>query len=88
MSKISDNHQMVLKVVFVGDSGVGKTSLIQREASDMFTEEHLATIGVDFRIKTYQIGKLSIKAQLWDTAGQERFRSIQKPYYRSTSVFK
>lgn len=87
MSKISENHQMILKIVFVGDSGVGKTSLIQREATNIFTQEHLATIGVDFRIKTYQIGKLSVKAQLWDTAGQERFRSIQKPYYRSTFLF-
>jgi small GTP-binding protein len=84
MSKISENPQMILKIVFVGDSGVGKTSLIQREAENHFTQEHLATIGVDFRIKTYQVGKISVKAQLWDTAGQERFRSIQKPYYRST----
>lgn len=70
MSKISENHQMILKIVFVGDSGVGKTSLLRREAEDMFSTEHLATIGVDFRIKNYQIGKLSVKAQLWDTAGQ------------------
>lgn len=44
----------------------------------------MATIGVDFRIKIYDLGLLKIKAQLWDTAGQERFRSIQKPYYKST----
>lgn len=83
MSKVLENHQMIIKVVFVGDMGVGKTSLLQRTAENTFTEQHIATIGVDFRIKTYQIGKISVKAQLWDTAGQERFRSIQKPYYRS-----
>lgn len=77
---------MIVKVVFVGDSGVGKTSLLSREAENTFTKEHLATIGVDFRMKTYQVGKLSVKAQLWDTAGQERFRSIQKPYYRGISI--
>ena len=79
----SGQQEMVLKVVFTGDSGVGKTSLLRREAEDTFTREHLATIGVDFRIKTYQVGKISAKTQLWDTAGQERFRSIQKPYYKS-----
>lgn len=79
------NHDMLLKIVFVGDSGVGKTSLLRREAEHTFTQEHLATIGVDFRIKCYNVGKLAVKIQLWDTAGQERFRSIQKPYYKSTS---
>lgn len=79
------DHNMMLKIVFVGDSGVGKTSLLRREAENIFTQDHLATIGVDFRIKTYTVGKLTVKAQLWDTAGQERFRSIQKPYYKSTS---
>jgi small GTP-binding protein len=83
MSKIAENPQMLLKIVFVGDSGVGKTSLLRREAESVFTGEFLATIGVDFRIKTYQVGKIAVKAQLWDTAGQERFRSIQKPYYKS-----
>ena len=80
---VEDQPQMVIKVVFVGDSGVGKTSLINREHDDTFVKEHLATIGVDFRIKTYDLGLLRVKAQLWDTAGQERFRSIQKPYYKS-----
>lgn len=74
---------IIVKVVFVGESGVGKTSLIGREYDNSFTEKHLATIGVDFRIKTYDLGLIKIKAQLWDTAGQERFRSIQKPYYKS-----
>lgn len=78
------DYDLILKIVFVGDSGVGKTSLLRREAEKTFTQEHLATIGVDFRIKNYNVGKIVAKAQLWDTAGQERFRSIQKPYYKST----
>ena len=84
---VEDQPQMVIKVVFVGDSGVGKTSLINREHDDTFVKEHLATIGVDFRIKTYDLGLLRVKGQLWDTAGQERFRSIQKPYYKSINAF-
>ena len=59
-----------MKVVFVGDSQAGKTSLINREYDDSFTQQHKATIGVDFRIKTYDLGLLKVKAQLWDTAGQ------------------
>lgn len=61
---------MLLKIVFVGDSGVGKTSLLRREADNNFTEEHVATIGVDFKIRTYDVGKIKAKAQMWDTAGQ------------------
>jgi small GTP-binding protein len=63
-------HDMILKVVFVGDSGVGKTSLLRREVENSFTGDHIATIGVDFRIKNYKIGKINAKVQLWDTAGQ------------------
>ena len=52
------SHNMMLKIVFTGDSGVGKTSLLRREAECTFTQEHIATIGVDFRIKTYKVGKI------------------------------
>lgn len=71
----------------MGDSGVGKTCLLSREYDDTFQEKHLATIGVDFRVKTYDLGLIKLKAQMWDTAGQERFRSIQKPYYKGTALF-
>jgi small GTP-binding protein len=84
MSKLAAQHEMRLKVVFVGDSGVGKTSLLTRAVDNQFNEQWVATIGVDFKIKQYQVGKINAKAMLWDTAGQERFRSIQKPYYKGT----
>jgi small GTP-binding protein len=70
MSNIKESPSMLLKIVFVGDSGVGKTSLLRREAEEVFTTECVYTIGVDFRIKNYQINKISAKVQLWDTAGQ------------------
>lgn len=78
---------MLLKFVFVGEMGVGKTSLLRREAEDTFTQECLATIGVDFRIKTYPVGKISAKVQLWDTAGQERFRTVSRNYYKGKFGF-
>ena len=61
----NEDPLMTLKVVFVG-----KTSLLTREYDETFTERYLATIGVDFRIKTYDLGLFKVKAQLWDTAGQ------------------
>merc|ERR1711997_141721 len=62
--------------------GTGKSSLLQRFADDMFTENYITTIGVDFRFKTIPVEKKTIKLQIWDTAGQERFRTITSAYYR------
>ncbi len=70
MSKQQEKLQMNMKIVFLGESGVGKTSLLRRVTQDIFTEEHLATIGVDFKIKNYEIDGINVKTQLWDTAGQ------------------
>lgn len=74
--------ERVFKVVFVGDSGVGKSSFIHRFCHDAWRPSFTATIGVDFQIKTMNIDGRCIALQLWDTAGQERFRSITKQYFR------
>ena len=87
MSKLIQKHEMKLKIVFVGDSAAGKTSLLLRQTEDTFTKEYLCTIGVDFKFKNYEVNKINVKAMLWDTAGQERFRSIQKPYYKGKNMF-
>ena len=83
----SEDYQILMKFVFAGKHGVGKTSLLTREALDEFTQKWVATIGVDFRIKTYKVGNVNAKVQLWDTAGQERFRSIQRPYFKGKNFF-
>jgi Ras and EF-hand domain-containing protein len=72
----------VFKVVFVGDSGVGKSSFIHRFCSNQFRPKFQATIGVDFQVKNIRVDGHVIALQLWDTAGQERFRSITKQYFR------
>ncbi|XP_035223814.1 ras and EF-hand domain-containing protein homolog, partial [Stegodyphus dumicola] len=72
----------VFKVVFVGDSGVGKTSILQRFCLDDFKPTFSATIGVDFQVKTIEVEGERIALQLWDTAGQERFRSMTHQYFR------
>ncbi|XP_014771100.1 EF-hand calcium-binding domain-containing protein 4B isoform X2 [Octopus bimaculoides] len=74
--------ERVFKIVFVGDSGVGKSSFIHRFCNDDFQPTFAATIGVDFRIKSIEVGGHLFALQLWDTAGQERFRSITKQYFR------
>jgi len=68
--------------VLIGDSGVGKSCLLLRFADDTYTESHISTIGVDFKIRTIQRDGKTIKLQIWDTAGQERFRTITSSYYR------
>merc|ERR1712085_73882 len=68
--------------MMIGDTTVGKTSLLVRYADDDFNESVLATIGIDFKIKTIDLDGKKIKLQIWDTAGQERFRTITQAYYR------
>lgn len=72
------------KIVLIGESNTGKTSMLVRFADSIFNNDYLCTIGVDFKIKTLQIDKKIIKMQIWDTAGQERFRSISHAYYRNS----
>ena len=73
----------LFKIVIIGDSGVGKSSLLLRFVDDIFTESFISTIGVDFKIRTVEINGKVIKLQLWDTGGQERFRVITSTYYRN-----
>ena len=70
------------KILLVGDSGVGKSSLLLRFATGDFEEDQQATIGVDFKSKMIDVGGKRIKLTVWDTAGQERFRTLTSSYYR------
>ena len=70
------------KILIIGDSTVGKTSILIRWAENVFSLNHRATIGVDFREKSLQISGKNINVQIWDTAGQERFRNMTKTFYQ------
>ncbi|RLN51832.1 hypothetical protein BBJ29_002431 [Phytophthora kernoviae] len=74
------------KLVFLGDQGVGKTSMITRFMYDTFDNAYQATIGIDFLSKTMYMEDRTVRLQLWDTAGQERFRSLIPSYIRDSSV--
>lgn len=79
---MDDNYLTALKILIIGESGVGKSSLMLRFVDDLFDEEVSATIGVDFRVKTINIDGNLVKLAIWDTAGQERFRTLTPSYYR------
>merc|ERR1712078_781607 len=72
----------LLKVIILGDSGVGKTSLMHQYVSKKFSNQYKATIGADFLTKEVQVDDRLVTMQIWDTAGQERFQSLGVAFYR------
>lgn len=85
--KQTHNQDRIFKVIVVGDSNVGKTSLTYRFCEGKFLVSPEATIGVDFRTKILWIDDEKITLQLWDTAGQERFRkTMVRHYYRNANA--
>ena len=79
---MTEEFDLIFKIVIIGDSGVGKTNLIGRYLKNEYKEDSKATVGVEFGEKKYEINGLKIKAQIWDTAGQERYRAITSMYYK------
>jgi len=78
------DYDHLFKLLIIGDSGVGKSSLLVRFADNQFSGNYITTIGVDFKIRTIELNGERVKLQIWDTAGQERFRTITSTYYRGT----
>lgn len=72
----------MLKVIILGDSGVGKTSLMQQYVNKKFSNQYKATIGADFLTKELFLDDRRVLMQIWDTAGQERFQSLGVAFYR------
>nr|AFZ78867.1 Ras-related protein [Coptotermes formosanus] len=81
----SVQEEYSIKLILIGDSSVGKTSLIMRYIDDKFSPNNLSTIGVDFKTKYLEIDGHQVKVQVWDTAGQEQFRAITRAYYRNSN---
>lgn len=77
-------YDHLFKLLIIGDSDVGKSSLLLRFADNTFSGSYITTIGVDFKIRTVEVDGERVKLQIWDTAGQERFRTITSTYYRGT----
>lgn len=75
--------ESILKVVLIGDSGVGKSNLVMRFTKNKYMPHSVQTVGFEFATKTIRVGDRRLKAQIWDTAGQERFQSLTAAYYRN-----
>jgi small GTP-binding protein len=85
---MSDSNQAeTFKIVILGETGVGKTSIISQYIDSIFQEDLQATTGGSFSSKTYTYdnGKL-LKLEIWDTAGQERYRSLTKMFYKDAGA--
>ena len=83
---MSEPEPPLYKILLLGDSTVGKTCFLLRYMDETFLDLHMATIGLDYRLKTMILEEQKIvKVQLWDTAGQDKFRAITRNYYKGAS---
>jgi small GTP-binding protein len=80
----NDNYDLILKLVLIGDSGVGKTNILSRYNNNEFSLATQPTVGVEFGNKVIKKENKSIKLQLWDTAGQERYKAITNAFYKGS----
>ena len=86
-SRLSANDNLInFKIIIVGESGVGKSSILKRAVQNKFDESYQATIGFEFLLMHFKVNDLRIKLQIWDTCGQEMYRSLVQGFYRNTSL--
>ena len=74
-----------LKILLIGDTSVGKTSILCKYIDDEFSDTYLSTIGIEFKIKSLIINGKKVLLRIWDTSGQERYRSITQNFYRNAN---
>lgn len=86
-SQIEEDYDEKLKLMILGDSNVGKSSILKKYCKNEFMGAYVATIGIDFQIKYLNINGKKIKLQIWDTAGQERYRVVTKNYFNTSDGF-
>jgi len=88
MADEEEKQSIPCKVVLIGESGVGKTSIISRYISNTFSSVLMATPGANFTTKTIFLKdeNQSIKFEIWDTAGQEKYRALAKVFYKNAAV--
>lgn len=72
----------MLKLLLIGNSGVGKSCILMQFSENKFTNNFYNTIGVDYKVKYVECDGQKVKLQIWDTAGQDRFKTITSSYYR------
>ena len=75
--------ELKLGILILGDTNVGKTSLLLNYTDNYYVGSHVATVGIDYKFKSIKIKDIDVKLQIWDTSGQERFRSLAKNYLKN-----
>jgi len=83
---MAQRKKVLLKVIILGDSGVGKTSLMSQYTTHRFSKQYKTTIGADFTTKELEVDGTLVTMQIWDTAGQERFQSLGVAFYRGADA--
>ena len=83
---MNETFDYISKVVLIGESGVGKTCLLQYFTEQEFTMNHLPTIAIDFKKRVLDIKGTKLKMQIWDTAGQERFTTLSTSFFKGTII--
>ena len=81
---IADHASLHARVVMIGDSGVGKTSILSRLVDHRFNKHEQSTVGVNFQLYVREMADVRLEMQIWDTAGQEKFRALGPIYYRNS----
>ena len=78
-----EHYDHLVKILLIGESGVGKTCILQRFNRDDFLVNHLATIAIDFKMKIFDVDNTKLKMQIWDTAGQERYNTLTSGFFKA-----
>ena len=86
-STIEVDFDIKLKIMLIGDTNVGKTSLLQKYCNNEFSKNYISTIGIDFQVKYLNINNKKVKVQIWDTTGQERYQILAKNCFNSSDGF-
>ena len=86
--KINSDFEFQIKMVIIGDSGVGKTNFIFQFTEGRFSPLHVSTVGFDFKSRTIELpkSKKKVKLQIWDTAGQERYMALNKNLFQKVQA--
>ena len=82
----NNNIEFSYKILLLGNTLVGKSSILIKYSDDYFPENYIATVGIDYKLKHFELanGK-KVKVQIWDTAGQDRYKSLTKNYYKNSN---
>jgi len=84
MEQNKTKQNLTAKILILGDSSVGKSSILMRYTDNTFATNMTTTVGIDYKLKKIKVDDVELKLQIWDTAGQEKYRSLAQNYYKNS----